>query len=52
MIQVLERSFANQIPDLQKKLQKIMPGFGIKLNADPKKAAVSLAKTAETLKLN
>lgn len=52
MIQVLERSFSSQIPDLTKKIQKIIPSFGIKLNADPKKAADALAKTAEVLKLN
>ena len=52
MIDVLERSFSEKIPNLTKKLQKIVPSYGIKLNADPKKAAASLAKTAETLKLN
>ncbi len=52
MIQVLERSFAQQIPNFTKQLQKIVPSFGVKLNADPKKAAASIAKTAEILKLN
>lgn len=52
MIQVLERSFAQQIPNFTKQLQKIVPSFGVKLNADPKKAAASIAKTAEVLKLN
>lgn len=51
MIEVLERSFAEKIPNLTKKLQKIVPSYGIKLNADPKKAAASLAKTADVLKL-
>lgn len=52
MIQVLERSFSDQIPNLTKQIQKIVPSFGIKLNSEPKKAADSLAKTAEVLKLN
>jgi malate dehydrogenase (quinone) len=52
MIEVLERSFSDQIPNLRKNLQKIVPSLGVKLNADPKKAAASLAQTAETLKLN
>lgn len=52
MIQVLERSFAQQIPNFTKQLQKIVPSFGVKLNADPKKAAASIAKSAEVLKLN
>lgn len=52
MIQVLERSFAQQIPNFTKQLQKIVPSFGVKLNADPEKAAASIAKTAEVLKLN
>lgn len=52
MIQVLERCFAQEIPNFTKQVQKIVPSFGIKLNADPKKAAASLAKTAEVLHLN
>lgn len=52
MIQVLERSFSDQIPNLTKQIRKIVPSFGIKLNADPKNAADSLAKTAEVLQLN
>lgn len=52
MIQVLERCFAQEIPNLAKQIQKIVPSYGQKLNADPKKAAASLAKTAEVLKLN
>ena len=52
MIQVLERSFANEIPNFEKNLQKLVPSLGTKLNADPKKAAASLTKTAEVLKLN
>jgi malate dehydrogenase (quinone) len=52
MIQVLERCFAQEIPNFAKQVQKIVPSFGIKLNADPKKAAASLSKTAEVLHLN
>jgi malate dehydrogenase (quinone) len=52
MIEVLERSFSEQIPNLRKNLQRIVPSLGVKLNDDPKKAAASLANTAETLKLN
>jgi malate dehydrogenase (quinone) len=51
MIQVLERCFGQEIPGLQKKLQALIPSFGTKLSADPKKAAASLESTAETLKL-
>jgi malate dehydrogenase (quinone) len=52
MIQVLERSFSNSIPDLSKKLSKIIPSYGTKLSSSPKKAAESLASTAAILKLN
>ncbi|MEY4493986.1 MAG: hypothetical protein RL570_101 [Actinomycetota bacterium] len=52
MIEVLERSFSRSIPDLDRKLKKIIPSFGTKLSKDPKKAAASLAATAEILNLN
>jgi malate dehydrogenase (quinone) len=52
MIEVLERSFSRSIPDLDRKLKKIIPSFGTKLSKDSKKAAASLAKTAEILNLN
>ena len=52
MIQVLERSFAHEIPNFAKQVQRILPSFGVQLNADAKKAAASLAKTAEVLQLN
>ncbi len=52
MIQVLERCFGQEIPNFTKQVQKIVPSFGVNLNADPKKAAASLAKTAEVLNLN
>lgn len=51
MIQVLERSLVDAIPDLDKKIKKLIPSFGTKLSSDAKKAAASLAATGETLKL-
>lgn len=52
MLQVLERSFSNSIPDFRKKLTKLIPSFGTSLSSDPKKAAESLAATAKVLELN
>lgn len=52
MIEVLERSFSRSIPDLDKKLKKIIPSYGSKLSKDPKKAAASLTTTGEILNLN
>lgn len=51
MLQVLERSFANEIDGWQAKLKQIIPSHGSKLSADPAAAAASLAATAKTLKI-
>lgn len=51
MIQVLERSFAQTIPGLAKKLTTLIPSYGSKLSENPKKAAAALAETAERLEL-
>ncbi len=51
MLQVLERSFANEFDGWQAKLKQIIPSFGSKLSADPAVAAASLAATAKTLKI-
>ncbi|MEN9965485.1 MAG: hypothetical protein RJA60_482 [Actinomycetota bacterium] len=51
MLQVLERSFANEFDGWQAKLEQIIPSHGSKLSADPAAAAASLAATAKTLKI-
>lgn len=51
MLQVLERSFANEFDGWQAKLKQIIPSHGSKLSADPAAAAASLAATAKTLKI-
>ena len=51
MLQVLERSFANEFDGWQAKLKQIIPSHGSKLSADPAAAAASLATTAKTLKI-
>lgn len=51
MLQVLERSFATEFPAWKQKLTQMIPSFGTRLSDDPKKAAESLASTAEILKL-
>ena len=52
MLQVLERSFGSSISNFETQVQKIVPSFGTKLNADPKKASAALAQTAKVLQLD
>ena len=51
MLEVLDRSFSARIPDLKKRIQKLVPSYGSKLSADAKKAKASLESTAKTLKI-
>lgn len=51
MLEVLQKSFARQYPQWEKKLKKIIPSLGVELNADPKLAKQVLASTAKALKL-
>ena len=51
MLQVLERSFADEFDGWQTKLKQIIPSHGTKLSADPVIASASLAATAKTLKI-
>jgi malate dehydrogenase (quinone) len=52
MLEVLEKSFANDFAGWQKKLRKLIPSLGMKLNENPTLAKKVLADTAKTLKLN
>ena len=52
MLGVLSRSFPELVENNQDKLRKLIPSYGSKLSADPKRAAESLASTAKTLKLD
>lgn len=51
MLEVLEKSFASQMPDWQKQLQKMIPSLGKNLNEDKKLAAEVMQRTARTLGL-
>ncbi|MBP6043228.1 MAG: malate dehydrogenase (quinone) [Rhodoluna sp.] len=51
MLEVLEKSFASQMPDWQKQLQKMIPSLGKSLNEDKKLAAEVMQRTARTLGL-
>ncbi len=52
MLEVLQKSFANEFSSWQKQLKKMIPSLGVALNADKKLAAEVLASTAKTLKLS
>jgi malate dehydrogenase (quinone) len=52
MLEVLEKSFPDQFNDWQKKLRRLIPSLGTKLNENPALAKKTLAETARTLKLN
>ena len=51
MLEVLEKSFASEMPHWRKSLQKMIPSLGKNLNDDKKLAAEVLQSTAKTLKL-
>lgn len=51
MLEILQKSFAHQYPQWEKKLRKMIPSLGISLNENPTLAAANLAATAKTLKL-
>ena len=51
MIEVLKKAFPDEFKSWEPKLKKMIPGYGIELNKDPKLAAKLLAETAKTLKL-
>ena len=51
MLEVLEKSFPNDFVGWQKKLNKLIPSLGKKLNENPALAKKVLADTARTLKL-
>jgi malate dehydrogenase (quinone) len=51
MLEVLEKSFASEMPQWRKSLQKMIPSLGKNLNDDKKLAAEVLQSTAKTLKL-
>jgi malate dehydrogenase (quinone) len=52
MLEVMQKSFANDYPSWEKKLKKIIPSLGESLNENPKLAKQVLESTARTLKLN
>lgn len=52
MLEVLKKSFGKEFAAWEPRLKEVMPSFGVKLNADPKAAAASLAATAKALKIN
>ena len=51
MLEVLEKSFASEMPQWRKSLQKMIPSLGKNLNDDKKLAAEVLQSTAKTLGL-
>lgn len=51
MLQVLKSSFKTEYPTWEPQLKNLMPELGLSLNADPKLAKKSLARTAKTLKI-
>lgn len=51
MLEVLKKAYPSEFPTWQAKLRKMIPGYGIELNKDPKLAAKLLADTAKTLDL-
>ena len=51
MLDVLKRCFPERFPGWEKKIRTMVPHYGTKLNADPKKAKASLAATAKALGL-
>lgn len=52
MLEVMQKSFANDYPTWEKKLKRIIPSLGESLNDNPKLAKQVLESTAKTLKLN
>lgn len=51
MLEVLQKSFASELPAWSKKLKRMIPSLGENLNSNPKLAKEVLASTAKTLKL-
>ena len=51
MLEVLKKSFPTEFKKWEPKLTTFMPSYSMKLNADPKAAAASLAATAKVLNI-
>ena len=51
MIEVLKKAFPTEIASWEPKLKKMIPGYGVNLNSDPKLASKLLSETAAVLKL-
>ncbi|MDE2592055.1 MAG: malate:quinone oxidoreductase, partial [Actinomycetales bacterium] len=51
MIEVLKKAFPAEIASWEPKLKKMIPGYGVNLNSDPKLASKLLSETAAVLKL-
>jgi malate dehydrogenase (quinone) len=51
MLDVIGKMFEDETQSMQLRIQKLVPSFGVDLNADPKAAAASLKNTAATLLL-
>jgi malate dehydrogenase (quinone) len=51
MLDVVERIYAAEFQSWQPEIKKLVPSFGVDLNADAQRATTSLSRTAATLKL-
>ena len=51
MLEVLKKSFGSEFAAWEPKLREVMPSYGVKLNADAKAAATSLAATGKVLQI-
>lgn len=52
MLDVIGKMFEGEMQSMHVKIRKLVPSYGLDLNADPKAAAESLRNTAATLLLN
>jgi malate dehydrogenase (quinone) len=51
MLDVLEKIYPDDFANWQPQIRKLVPSFGVDLNADAKLASASLQATAKALKL-
>jgi malate dehydrogenase (quinone) len=51
MLDVASKMYPGQFQAWQPEIKKLVPSFGVELNADANIAAASLSKTAATLRL-
>ena len=51
MLDVIEKIYPDDFGNWQQQIRKLVPSFGVDLNADPKLASASLQATAKALKL-